>query len=113
MVRVEVGGRPIIDIPCVEVATSRTRVRHRTGNGSRPLFNWSTVQARLVVTSDTDDFDEEILSHFQEEGYQILYLPYSGNKAAYNSQLQHLADPLELGETYAIIGEFVRASGKV
>lgn len=106
MVRVEVGGRPIINIPGVEIGTARTRIRQRTNNGgSRFHFSWATVQSRLVVTSDTDEFDEEILNHFREEGYQIWYLPYTGNKATYNSQLQHLADPLELGESYAIAGE--------
>ena len=32
-------------------------------------------------------------------------MPYSGKKAEYNSQLEHLADPLELGESYAIVGK--------
>lgn len=105
MVRVELGGHPIISIPGIEVGTSRTRVRQRTSNSSKSLFTWSSTKTPLVVTSDTDDFDDEILSHFQEEGYQVTYMPYSGKKAEYNSQLEHLADPLELGESYAIVGK--------
>lgn len=102
MVRVEVGGRPIIDVSGFPIRSTRSRVRN-SGNG-RLHFNWSTVQPRVVITSDTDEFDEEILNNLQEEGFQIWYMPYSGDHAAYNNQLQHLADPLELGENYAIIG---------
>lgn len=105
MVRVEVGGRPIIEIPGVTVGSSRSTVRQSVNNGNRQLrFNWSNVQPRIVVTSDTDDFDEDVLENFREEGYQIWYMPYSGDKAAYNNQLQHLADPLDMGELYAIVG---------
>jgi hypothetical protein len=114
MVRVEVGGRPIIDIPGVSIGSSRsTTVRQSVSNGNnRQLrFSWSNVKPRIVVTSDTDDFDEEILEHFREEGYQIWYMPYSGNKAAYNNQLQHLADSLEMGELYAIVGTLCCSRG--
>lgn len=107
MVRVEVGGRPIIDIPGVTVGSSRSTVRRTINNGNKRVqFSWSKVQPRIVVTSDTDEFDEEIMSHFQAEGYQIWYLAYSGDRAAYHNQLQHLADPLEMGDLYAIVGMF-------
>lgn len=116
MVKIEVGGRPVFEIPCVDIPERNfgkngkvTRsftnkdgtVKH---NSSKINFNWTqSVVPRLVVTSDTDDFDEDILNHFKEEGYHTWYLPYSGDKAGYQRQLQHLADPLDLGETYAIV----------
>lgn len=116
MVKVEVGGRPVFEIPCLDIPERSfgkngkiTRsFTNKDGtvrtNSSRVNFNWSQgIVPRLVVTSDTDDFDEEILNHFQEEGYHTWYLPYSGDKTAYQRQLQHLADPLDLGETYAIV----------
>lgn len=116
MVKIEVGGRPVFEIPCVDVPERSfgkngkiTRsFTNKDGtvktSSSRVNFNWNQgVVPRLVVTSDTDEFDEEILSHFKEEGYHVRYLPYSGNKIAYLRQLDHLADPLELGETYAIV----------
>lgn len=117
MVRVEVGGQKIFEIPCVDIPErnigSQTTIRRSftdsNGNtvrsGSSNLsFKWQTAQPRICVTSDTDDFDEELLSHLQEDGFQVSYLPYGGNRAAYHRQLQHLADPLELGESYAIVG---------
>ena len=106
MVKVEVGGKSVFEIPCIEgvnkTLKNGTRIRSTTSH-STSKFSWSTTISRLVVTSDTDDFDEDILSHFREEGFNVQYLPYDGDKAAYNRQLEHLADPLDLGENYAIV----------
>jgi len=66
-------------------------------------LNWNTTTPRIVLTSDTDEFDPTIISHFQEEGFQISYLEYSGNHAEYHAKLQHLHDPLEALEKYAIV----------
>jgi len=62
------------------------------------------VLPRLVITSDTTDFDLITIEHFLDEGFQVAYLPYTGNKKDYNNKLQHLADPLDLGDKYAIVG---------
>ncbi|KAK5946282.1 hypothetical protein PMZ80_000424 [Knufia obscura] len=107
MVKVEVGGKPVFEIPCIEgvnkTMKNGTRIRSTTTKSSSSKFSWSTSVSRLVVTSDTDDFDEDILAHFREEGFQIWYLPYDGDKAGYRKQLEHLSDPLELGEQYGIV----------
>lgn len=50
------------------------------------------------------DFDPTIIDHFKEEGFDIAYLPFNGDTKYYGRQLQHLADPLELGDKYAIVG---------
>ena len=68
-------------------------------------FSWDSILPRLVLTSDTDDFDHIIIDHFREEGFQVTYLAYSGNHKEYLNKLQRLADPLELGDKYAIVGE--------
>lgn len=111
MVRVELGGKPIIDIDTVKGDSGRlkehVRRRIRGGGGSRAVhLSWNTTVPRIVLTSDTDDFDPTIVSHFHEEGFQLSYLAYDGNKADYVSKLQHLQDPLELGEKYAIVGTY-------
>jgi len=106
MVKVEVDGKPIFEIPCIQGVNKNlkngTRIRSTTSQSSSKV-SWSTTVPRLVVTSDTDDFDEDILSSFREEGFNIWYMPYDGNKQKYNRQLEHLADPLDLGEQYAIV----------
>lgn len=34
----------------------------------------------------------------------MAYLSFDGDAKAYRNSLQHLADPLELGDKYAIVG---------
>ncbi|OJD14123.1 hypothetical protein AJ78_05498 [Emergomyces pasteurianus Ep9510] len=66
-------------------------------------FSWQSGRARLVITADTRHFDQETIQHFKDEGFEVAYLPYNGVDREYNSQLQMLEDPLELGEKYAIV----------
>lgn len=58
---------------------------------------------RVHVSADDNDFDETILQHLREEGYDATYLPYDNGGKTYRDSLKHLADDLELGEDYAII----------
>lgn len=107
MVRIEIGGHPIIDVDTVPGDAGRLKehVRRRIrGSGRRWKLSWNTARPRIVLASDTDEFDPTIVSHFQEEGFQLSYLQYDGDHGAFDAQLQHLQDPLELGEQYAIVG---------
>jgi hypothetical protein len=114
MVKVDLGGllggKPILEILDSEIEGTTTQkhvtVRSSGGVPKNMHFSWhNTISLpRLVVTSDTDDFDRVILEHFKEEGFQVAYLPYTGDKKDYKNKLQHLADPLELGDKYAIVG---------
>jgi len=67
-------------------------------------LNWHNQSPRLVLTGDSPDFDPTTLSHWKEEGFAVAYVPYDGNAKSYLNSLRHLADPLELGEKYAIVG---------
>ncbi|KAI9880011.1 MAG: hypothetical protein M1830_005930 [Pleopsidium flavum] len=58
---------------------------------------------RLVLIADTDDFDDTIIQNFKDEGYDVTYMSFDGDKKAFRHQLSHLADPLDLGEKYAIV----------
>jgi hypothetical protein len=109
MVKVEIGGKPILDVDYTPAAdallTEATRIRRSRGTNTRRIqFSWSNALPRIVVTSDTPDFDTDILEQWKEEGFQVAYLAYDGDKKDYHNKLQHLADPLELGEKYAIVG---------
>jgi hypothetical protein len=109
MVKVEIGGKPILDVDYTSAAdamlTEATRTRRSRGTNTRQLqFSWSNALPRLVVTSDTPDFDMDILEQWKEEGFQVAYLQYDGDRKDYHNKLQHLADPLEFGEKYAIVG---------
>ena len=107
MVRIEIGGKPIIDIDTVPGDSGRLKqhVRRKLRGGGRSVhLSWNTTTPRVVLTSDTDEFDPTIISHFLDEGFQVAYLPYEGDHSEYIAKLQHLQDPLELGEKYAIVG---------
>ncbi|KAI9871914.1 MAG: hypothetical protein M1823_008315, partial [Watsoniomyces obsoletus] len=106
MVRIELGGRPILDILDAQPGDTgklKTQMRRRMRGVQSTKFEWKTVQPKLVLTSDTEDFDETIILHFQQEGFQITYLAYDGDHKAYQNALSHVADGLELGDRYAIV----------
>lgn len=73
-------------------------------NSSPMHFSWHHLSPRLVLTSSSPDFDPTSISHWKEEGFAVAYLPYDSDAKAYRNSLQHLADPLELGDKYAIVG---------
>ncbi|KAL8957750.1 MAG: hypothetical protein Q9193_005059, partial [Seirophora villosa] len=69
-------------------------------------FSWnsSSQKPRVVVTAEDADFDATTLQRWRDEGFAVSYLPFTATRKAYVQQLHHLADPLELGEKYAIVG---------
>ncbi len=72
-------------------------------------FSWDMAAPRLVLIADTDDFDDTIIRNFKDEGYDVTYMPFDGDKKAFRNRLSHLADPLDLGEKYAIVGPRLRS----
>lgn len=58
---------------------------------------------RLHITGDDPEFDDTVLRHFQDEGFDVTYLPFSQGGKAYRDELKGLPDGLELAESYAII----------
>ena len=70
-------------------------------------FSWndSTVpRPKLVITSQDDEFDQVTITNWRAEGFEVSYLPFIGLRQDYLHYLEHLADPLELGQDFAIIG---------
>lgn len=68
------------------------------------LYNNGNNNARLCITAETEDFDMEIIKNWQEEGFDVLYLPYNGGGKDYARRLQSVKDGLGVGENYAVIG---------
>lgn len=69
-----------------------------------------SLPPRLHVTADDDEFDEVLLQHFRQEGFDVTYLPCLANendgssgRKAYVNELKHLADDLEVGERYVLL----------
>ena len=73
-------------------------------------FSWnssSMSHPRVVLTAEDESFDQTTTQQWQDEGFQVTYLPFTGTRKQYERELQHLPDPLELGEKYAIVGWFL------
>lgn len=66
----------------------------------------SVAQPKVVITTQDDDFDQVAIQNWRAEGFEVSYLPFTGSRKNNVQSLQHLADPLELGENFAIVGLF-------
>lgn len=58
----------------------------------------------VVLTAKDDDFDPATITQWKEEGFQVCYLPFRGSRKDYIREIDHLPDPLELGEEFAVVG---------
>ena len=70
-------------------------------------FSWNQgtmVRPKLVVTAEELTFDEATLQNWREEGFEVSHLPFGRSQEQYAHTIEHLSDPLALGENYAIVG---------
>ena len=70
-------------------------------------FSWNKDQMTfplVVLTAKDDDFDPATITQWKEEGFQVSYLPLRGSRKEYIREIDHLPDPLEIGEEYAVVG---------
>lgn len=70
-------------------------------------FSWTPsgmANPKLVVTAENPTFDKATLQKWREEGFNISYLPLDNSRERYAHTIEHLSDPLALGENYAIVG---------
>ena len=70
-------------------------------------FSWSdnsVARPKLVITAEGDSFDQITFQKWRAEGFELAYLPFTHSLDDYLHSLQHLADPLEVGENFAIVG---------
>jgi hypothetical protein len=67
-------------------------------------LNWTRGPPRVLLIGDEPKLDPVIIRNFRAEGYQISYLRYNGDRPNFGKTLEKVAEPLELGEKYAIVG---------
>lgn len=84
--------------------TSPKRLRHAPADRSSTR--------RLLVISDTADFDPKITHRFQAEGFNVTFIGFvcSGDSERDLKELENAVlekeDELDEGERYAIVGEY-------
>jgi hypothetical protein len=67
-------------------------------------LKWARPPPRILVTAESASFDKKILQALQSEGFQISYLRYDGDRKAFGNNLYKIAEPLGLGDYWAIVG---------
>lgn len=58
----------------------------------------------VFLTADRDDFDEDAIAQWQEEGFAVHYIPLLSGGVDFNKRLQVVSDSLGVGEQYAVVG---------
>ncbi|KAJ5691945.1 hypothetical protein N7462_001368 [Penicillium macrosclerotiorum] len=67
------------------------------------LYNNGNNNARVCVTAETGEFDIETIKNWQEEGFDVVYLPLDGGGKDYESRLRSVKEGLGVGENYAVV----------
>ena len=67
------------------------------------------VRPKLVVTAEELTSVEATSQKWREEGFEVSYLPFDRSRKQYAHAIEHLSDPLPLGENYAIVGPLALA----
>ncbi|OOQ83655.1 dienelactone hydrolase [Penicillium brasilianum] len=67
------------------------------------LYNNGSNNARVCITSETGEFDMDTIKNWQDEGFDVVYLPLDGGGKEYESRLKAVKEGLGVGENYAVI----------
>lgn len=91
--------------------SSNTNVPRSRSRSTSDRSKEDEALRRLILTSDTPDFDQTIIRQFEAEGLKVKYLPFLGGgrdleraRKDLENQLNELEDDLEPGERYAVVG---------
>jgi hypothetical protein len=79
------------------------------GNGLvyNTFLNSQLSTPRLCVTSEEEEFDTETIRNWQNEGFEVTYVPLDGGGKEYTARLENMKEGLRVGEQYAIIGSYL------
>lgn len=69
------------------------------------LYNNGSNNARVCITSETGEFDMQTIKNWQDEGFDVVYLPLDGGGKDYEGRLKGVREGLGVGENYAVIGK--------
>lgn len=97
--------------------TSEQKPRQRSSSTASPQTSRAPVDdgrvpRRLLLITDTSDFDPRITHRFQAEGFDVTFIGFvcSGDserdRKTLENKVYEKADELEAGDRYAIVGEY-------
>lgn len=58
---------------------------------------------RLVIAANSQSFDPVIISHWEEEGFEVRFEPVRDDSRSSIRSIESIGDSLERGEKYAIV----------
>jgi hypothetical protein len=58
---------------------------------------------RLVLAASSQSFDQTIISHWQEEGFEVRFEPVRDDSKSSIRSIESIGDTLENGEKYAVV----------
>jgi hypothetical protein len=58
---------------------------------------------RLVIAASSQSFDQAVISHWQEEHYDVRFEPVRDGTSASIRSIESIGDSLDQGEKYAIV----------
>ena len=58
---------------------------------------------RLVIAANSQSFDQTIISHWQEEGFEVRFEPVRDDSKSSIRSIESIGDTLESGEKYAVV----------
>lgn len=59
---------------------------------------------KVYLTAESDDFDDLTIREWEDEGFDVLYLPMRDGGAEYRKRLEGLSAGLGVGQLFAIVG---------
>lgn len=72
--------------------------------------NQKTKTPHLVLTAETEDFDEEIPKQFREEGFNTAYVPLLNGGQDFVNRVHRTGDGFGVSEYYGIVGKAAELS---
>ena len=67
------------------------------------VLNKSKI-AHVILTAETDDFDEETAQKWRDEGFHAVYVPMLKGGNDFIKRLHTVGDNFGVSEQYAIVG---------
>jgi hypothetical protein len=67
------------------------------------LVSLFEMAPRLVIAASSQSFDQTIISHWGEEGYEVRFEPVRDDSRSSIRSIESIGDSLDSGEKYAIV----------
>lgn len=79
---------------------------------NEPFLKHLAVQKTpyLFLSAETDDFDEDIIEAWANEGFHVTYVPLGQGGPEYTTRLHSVADnAVGMSDHYAIVGKWTNS----